>query len=368
MGYIEKLDSLKQSLIFNLSLSSKELFHSNFIGWLFGNYPKIMKDFLNNNEDDYENLEIERESNNYDIMILSKKSCYIIENKVKSLPDENQLKEYCSSAEKIKRDKKYFYLLSLNEPLFDLAEPWKYKSYKNLIDIIRANLPESNSYPGAYHRAILIDYCDFIDILSNLNNEYFTPKRADLLFDNKDILNKIRELRIYDLYYKIRYEYVVRFLNEDISKLDRKITLEKPWEKLDNNEILIKHDLMRSTGLIEAKIAFDIKNELLVLGVQIHDNQFRLFVQSTNRKLIEKLIQNNSFVQLWFNFSLFEEYYPQAEEKQKKVFCGYETSQYNMKYRYKSFSELKISALLKIFVLYIEYAFSIRGEIENLVF
>ena len=40
-------ESLKKNTMFNLSLSSKELFHSNFIAWLIENYPNNMNNIFN---------------------------------------------------------------------------------------------------------------------------------------------------------------------------------------------------------------------------------------------------------------------------------------------------------------------------------
>ena len=51
---IEALKKLKNSTLFNLSLGSKELFHSNFLGWLAENYSlevgSIFSKFINENK------------------------------------------------------------------------------------------------------------------------------------------------------------------------------------------------------------------------------------------------------------------------------------------------------------------------------
>jgi hypothetical protein len=43
---ISESDILKKSPLFNLSLSSKELFHSNFLAWLCENYPNYMGEII----------------------------------------------------------------------------------------------------------------------------------------------------------------------------------------------------------------------------------------------------------------------------------------------------------------------------------
>lgn len=39
IGMTHSIDELSSSPLFNLSLSSKELFHSNFLAWLAQHYP-----------------------------------------------------------------------------------------------------------------------------------------------------------------------------------------------------------------------------------------------------------------------------------------------------------------------------------------
>ena len=100
-------ESLESSPMFNLSLSSKELFHSNFIAWLITEYPnemwKIFSKYTKLESEKYRiNLStIDREQKHIDIIFnveeIGNESNFIeiiIENKVKSLPYLEQLKEY----------------------------------------------------------------------------------------------------------------------------------------------------------------------------------------------------------------------------------------------------------------------------------
>lgn len=142
---IEITDSLKESPMFNLSLSSKELFHSNFIAWLIEQYPEEMwaifakytslKDVYEKYEITYEEIKdgdgkkvgkkiiVKREEQNIDIMFeVQEKDAnktgnkeikkIIIENKVKSLPYKEQLSKYASE----NHDCCYI-LLTLSEPI-----------------------------------------------------------------------------------------------------------------------------------------------------------------------------------------------------------------------------------------------------------
>ena len=125
---IKDIDSayayLKTSAMFKLSLSSKELFHSNFLEWLSNVDQEAFKGLIldmagieedyewpnvwrgkreyNNfdlcvvayNQDQYKNKEDERIDDDDDFRIL-----FVIENKVKSIPYKEQLERYTREAE-----------------------------------------------------------------------------------------------------------------------------------------------------------------------------------------------------------------------------------------------------------------------------
>ena len=67
--------SLKQSLVYTLSLGDKELFHSNVLGWLLENHndkgiQPIVKLFIN---DELEIERVEREKNHFDLCVICHK-------------------------------------------------------------------------------------------------------------------------------------------------------------------------------------------------------------------------------------------------------------------------------------------------------
>ena len=93
------INKLKESPLFNLSLGSKELFHSNFLYWLGNKYPnefgKIFKKFLKIETDDNEAKDFQREKSNIDLSFKYKDGQQIlIENKVKSIPYIEQLQNH----------------------------------------------------------------------------------------------------------------------------------------------------------------------------------------------------------------------------------------------------------------------------------
>ncbi|MCM1533207.1 MAG: PD-(D/E)XK nuclease family protein [Corallococcus sp.] len=104
MNKQEQLNYLKNSLMYQMSLGSKELYHSNVWAWLLEKDREYIKAFFNIDLTEFDNkFEVRRELAHRDITIwLHKKGypdnqgkCYlVIENKIKSLPTKEQLQDY----------------------------------------------------------------------------------------------------------------------------------------------------------------------------------------------------------------------------------------------------------------------------------
>ena len=115
------VEELQNNPIFQLSLSSKELFHSNFLAWLAedkntrGIFNQLMRDWMNDPDWDFndEKMMVKREYKNFDFCICQKVRNYhtekeedqeekyipgaiifVLENKFKSLPYKEQLEKY----------------------------------------------------------------------------------------------------------------------------------------------------------------------------------------------------------------------------------------------------------------------------------
>lgn len=104
--YNKSVNYLKDSPLFNLSLSSKELFHSNFLYWIWKISPSAFKDVMNsfgaNTKEWPANYEVRREYENFDLCVLDKGNILLVlENKVKSIPYKKQLDEYEKKVQKL---------------------------------------------------------------------------------------------------------------------------------------------------------------------------------------------------------------------------------------------------------------------------
>lgn len=162
------------SPIFNLSMASKELFHSNMLYWISKTYPKIFKDIMNElgiDTNQWNNWKSHREKKHLDLSIedCSNNALLIIENKVKSIPYKEQLDNYSNFFKNLNRNSKL--LLSLSESIpqkQEIENDWIVKSYFDLSTAIKKNLRMCN----VYHRLILTDYCRVIEILHRLQSNW----------------------------------------------------------------------------------------------------------------------------------------------------------------------------------------------------
>ena len=112
----KQIEKLKQSPVFTMSLGSKELFHSNFWAFLMEhNDYKALLFSLFPELDSSKTIEIRREYKNRDIVIINNEKEYVIENKIKSYPDLDQLKRYGED-----KNMSFGIVTGINEPPFEL--------------------------------------------------------------------------------------------------------------------------------------------------------------------------------------------------------------------------------------------------------
>ncbi|MEE0973714.1 MAG: PD-(D/E)XK nuclease family protein [Paludibacteraceae bacterium] len=301
----KELSSLKALPLFNLSLCSKELFHSNFIAWLAENSIEFHRYFLRylNSDDtefhltDLSKLRVFREKEHIDLWIQYTKNDgtkldLIIENKVKSLPRKSQLDEYKAKYDSLNKkegnDAK-FVLLSLAKPLFTLND-WQYMSYRDLC----CNVLIDISFDNAYYNALLVDYRRFIcklQQISNLLSEHFEGVK---FLGDKEIKEQFKEIRMHDFYEKRKYDYVVSKLYSmkpkqfilGVNPVDLEV------KDIEINKIYLSTNYYHEQGLINIKKCIKIapKNDnCVIIGIQIQDDQIRKLVQVYDGDAIKEL-------------------------------------------------------------------------------
>lgn len=281
---------LSSSPLFNLSLSSKELFHSNFLAWLAQHYPdffvEICKELGCKADWSKAKWNVKREYMNFDLCITSdEKIVMVLENKVKSIPTKAQLDEY---VEKLKKEKKQYegnidlILLSLSTSFPDKQaiedeKKWQIRNYKDLCTATRKHMQLINNQ---YHKALIEDYCSFVATLHECSESWKVKDSSFFLLPNDNDSNRkeLKELRIADLQDKIWYSQLLEKLNSRLkekSQWDVQHGMDIKKIAKDNGACLTKiftnFGFTHGQGLLEAKIKV---TQDYVLLIQIQGNKY----------------------------------------------------------------------------------------------
>jgi len=223
-------DNLKKSPMFNLSLSSKELFHSNFICWLANEHDdlfwNVIEQICGCNKDSWPNVqgefEYRRECENFDFSVWNtngeEELILVIENKVKSLANANQLCEYEDKINSYKRNNK----INTHKILLSLANynpevnGWDFVPYTDFSKYLEESIKNKTIEPG-YHKSLIEDYIAFIKDLDVLRLywEDEIKNNSEKAFQSDE---EMKELRIDDLRQKIIYNTIEKELKEKLKK------------------------------------------------------------------------------------------------------------------------------------------------------
>lgn len=318
--YENKIIELKASPIFNLSLSSKELFHSNFIAWICNNYPSefgslIVKQF-NLHFRSNEIISTQREAKNLDLIIQFENKKIIIENKVKSTPNKEQLINYKSK----NNPEDVYILLTLIKPNFDLEEiGWQLFSYKDLSDLLK-KLTEKISTD--YHKSIISDYSNFISILYDLNELMIIDFTNDCFDFYGEKYRLFQSIRLHDLYIKSSYDrliYEIKNYLESKIKNYEIIAGKRYSHEIYRNQIVISTTIVNGKGVVN----IDYSNEdEIIYGIMLDGNRYNQYIYTWGNKAenIIETAEKSYNEKMWFIFNdiPINEVYPKKDKKYNK--------------------------------------------------
>ena len=332
MSTEEIILELKKSPLFNVSLSSKELFHSNFLAWLSERFSmkfgKILNDYLEEFDDkDHEIIGVQRETRKIDLTLSFRSYDIIIENKVKSVPDKNQLINY----QKKSSPNSKFILLTLIEPNFDPKEiGWKLMTYRTLSTLLKKLKIQLEK--ESYEYLILSDYIEFIDKLSML----CVPLKINLQEDKFDIYNSdfqlFKDARIHDIYLKHRYYQLSKAIFNSLKSSfpdENVINSKRFTEEKNSSKILVDFNIVNGKGVININHSI---TDRLVFGIMIDGIKYDHFIWGDNQNKKMKIAHNLRNNRKWFDFDFVEE--KETYPKKDKAFNKYG----NMSYRYAKIS------------------------------
>jgi hypothetical protein len=336
---ITNLSSLQSSPVFKMSLSAKELFHSNFLAWAIEQYPLQAKDFfcgvLKLEEDDYCKCEcqensscitkIEREDKNIDLSFIICNCCSIyIENKFKSIAYAEQLDKYSEKLSKNDGCQK-FILLSLKTPKFfkgNTYNNWTLVTYKQLLHGFYNKIVNDTNIECDYKKYLIQDYINFVQKLIDEILPIFTDFENDKLSISNlhlskpqptrenEILTECQDVRLHDLFQKGIFEDFAYRLY-DASKLN--------FTSIPSQDIIYGKDTQEK-GHIGIYFSYTNNQGLAgiqyspidgcSLGVQIQGNEYRQYVIGDDKKmenLANCLLSTNKWFYDFTNNTQFQE-------------------------------------------------------------
>lgn len=185
---IDILEELKKNSMFRLSLSSRELFHSNFWAWLMEKYKHKFTTVFYPEYDNISEFEVKREKKHYDLSLefKDKSKIVIIENKFKATPDKQQLERYFDNA--ADKQKTEIRLISYLEPNFNTD----YISYSDIYEGLRA-VDLSDIDPT--DRAIIQNYTQCLKLLCELkafvDTDVKTPDEFWTDYNQRELQKKL---------------------------------------------------------------------------------------------------------------------------------------------------------------------------------
>lgn len=360
------LDALNANPMFRLSMSSLELFHSNFLEWLFNLDQKAFSECFSLTVSNPTACTIEREyhlgttelvtgKNKQwvtDIAVFekaddknekkkkaaktdkNKKLSLIIENKIKSTPSQGQLlnqSTFAGTAKKV--------LLSLFE-YSGTRHGFIPVLYKDLIGEIRKNYASHSQFVP-----YIKDYCDMLERLqliidadsvvqdafgkNSTKTKFFTFHKDSPNLETCGIMDAFRKYQAASLANEFENRFIITNPTIGMS-LCKKTGL----------PMTCKHSLNNKHAC--TTIAYEL-NDRLNVGVQIEYDQLRIFFEDKKKKFNELAVDT-----YWNNW--FAPLTPQGKSNQKggPNYCSYNMSKSLFIYRYVKLDDIFFSSPIKI--------------------
>jgi hypothetical protein len=393
MDISNNIKELKNNFLFQASLGSKELFHSNFLAWILeqknsvGEYEPL-KFFIENYiklefTDSNESIQIAREEKNIDIIIKWKINnqwnLVFIENKMKSIPTEIQLDDYNNKISKIKKiDKceviqiKKYLLTPLPSNLLKskITEQWEQITYSKEIISFLNDIKKMN-YEIEDFPYLIEKYISFIENQNSIFKEFgfgdddtFINLSYNFYSKNNESIKSIRDLRLHDMILKNIHNKIGAILAS----------------RIKNNSVIISSDFSRSTGI--TNVFYNVFENKYFIGIQIQGSTLKHCFYCTDVKLNKSNIEIAKKLakeKLWFNdFSKNppkllsgkgqDKYKNDLKIDEKTTFCEYNNGHFI--YLTKSISEYSnrsINDLINFMLEEMNYAFKNQSDIIKII-
>lgn len=340
------VETLKNNPIFQLSLSSKELFHSNFLAWLAEGdntrcvFNKVMQTWLDDKNWEYKpnEMEVKREYNHFDFCVCDKLSIdgndvtgsvqVVLENKFKSIAYKAQLVDYKDRTKTLNEEgykNKYkaeeankgnilprgwrdevehpntkYILLTLADNFLDkdeiLSLGWKIVTYAEYAKLLRTIIGElkDDEIKGnkAFYVELIAQYCNFIEMFSEHINECLDNVKENNYWDilkNDDFT----AVRCNDIWQKVvMHKYAQELFKLTQEKFpNTKIVFDDKdsWNDTSDRPLMIRVAYFRNEALVELK--YLLNNGVVFCVQQQGDNGLSIGMVVKEEETIKKSVR-----------------------------------------------------------------------------
>lgn len=321
---------LKNSLLFQMSLGSKELYHSNVWAWLINEDKKYVSTFFPDVPvDDYIIEKTMREYRNRDIVINLKRKTdgrkyyLVIENKIKTLPDRRQLEKYTENLDDATLLGAVFtgIVNPLGEVKFKYGNggiSWDFVDYDTISKRIESLLSSAD-----LHYDQIGEYCNILKSIDSLLKCAMdnTAGKLNFNFGNSDL----SDLRINDLAIKLKAADFMAYAKENGFPKSEDYEFER-------FHLWTEQSFHNGNATLDFRITDwkDYGKPFVSLGIQIQGNQYRFIAERDKSSTCEQVF--DEFESSWF------ERCSKSRSMRNKM-CKYDTKNYSFVYVYETIDD-----------------------------
>jgi len=274
------INRLRLNPLFYISQTSKELFHSNFWGWLAELNPLEATRIFTERQfrgGDYRfkrehnqsilfNGERKKSKNDF-VLFVGANPVMVIENKVKDFPSKEQLERIRQS---FNNDTIEFVLVTLF--WVDEIQFQGWENVKRYIDIANRIHPELFTN-DPFESSLISRYIEFCQILHSLASNLPIEESYDFTYSfNNEILGRLNQVKLAEGYLRMRSSHL-------LSKYVKPFDIITYSNSINNQKATISFTYPLSKGYN--------------VGVQLEDNQFRYFIQGAKHEEFAEALRIN---------------------------------------------------------------------------
>ena len=342
------VEFLEESLLFHMSLGSKELYHSNVWAWLIENDSNFAKAFFPYFESaEWVVNDVRREWHNRDLIITLRRatakepSCYlVIENKIKSMHDREQLMRYSEDLDGLKLISGTFTGIrnTLGEDKIEFPKKnnpsetvqWEFVCYKDIADCIRTVAQKSRNSVVIKHMAQILEYSEIIDAIEEVISDNLKQYENMLQFDCEQA-GDLQKIRFLSVFHNLKGADFLGYVNRRRSELEQ---LCPEGFQLDIHQSFNNGNVTLDFRITDENDDSKDK-EFLSIGIQIQGSQYRYVAVRKCNHSVQEIF--DEFAGVWFdgNFVKGKKIHGR-QTVQSQLFNTYKKDNYTFVYQYNN--------------------------------